>query len=219
MPPQNVLQRLHGAVAPSADQLEAYWRKVGAKALHYLGNRPLKLVRNVDGTIFYHKGKLPPIPESVHTVTIEKREGGEGTRVWVNSVAGLIALSRRLDAVELHPWNATVDEIETADQIVLDLDPGEGIELPFIVETALRLRELLHGEGLKPWPKVTGGKGYHVMAPLKEHMTHDQAHAYARQLAERFASTDRRYTVSAAMSRPPVTFSSTTCATAGALRP
>jgi len=199
--PENMLQLLHGAVAPDIDALQAYWRKVGPKALKYLGHRPLKLVRHVGSKVFYHKRKLPPIPEAVNTLTIEKREGGEGVRVWVDSVDGLIALSRGLDAVELHPWNATVDDIETADQIVLDLDPGGGIELPFVVETALRVRELMEAEGLKPWPKVTGGKGYHVMAPLTQRMTHDQARAYAKDLAERVASADRRFTTSAAMSR------------------
>jgi hypothetical protein len=31
-------------------------------------------------------------------------------------------------------------------------------------------------------PKVTGGKGIHVMAPLKEKITHDEAHAYAPRI-------------------------------------
>jgi bifunctional non-homologous end joining protein LigD len=197
--PENMLQLLHGAVAPDADALEAYWRKVGPKALKYLGRRPLKLVRRVGSKIFYHKRKLPPIPEGVKTLKIEKREGGEGVRVWVDDVAGLVALARGLEAVELHPWNATVDAIEVADQIVLDLDPGEGIERGFVVETALRVRALMEDEGLKPWPKVTGGKGYHVMAALTEGISHDQARAYARDLAERIVGTDRRYTTSASM--------------------
>jgi bifunctional non-homologous end joining protein LigD len=41
----------------------------------------LKLVRNVHGTIFYHRGSFPPIPDSVHQLKFEKREGGEGTRL------------------------------------------------------------------------------------------------------------------------------------------
>jgi bifunctional non-homologous end joining protein LigD len=120
-------------------------------------------------------------------------------RVWVDSVEGLIALSRGLETVELHPWNATVDDIETADQVVLDLDPGKGIEMAFVVETALRVRELMEDIGLNPWPKVTGGKGYHLMAALPERMMHDQAHRFAHELARRIAGKDRRYTTSASM--------------------
>jgi bifunctional non-homologous end joining protein LigD len=84
----------------------------------------------------------------VHTLTIEKREGGAGLRVWVDSVDGLVALSRGLEAIELHPWNATIDDIETPDQVVLDLDPGTGIEMAFVVETALRVREVMEDIGL-----------------------------------------------------------------------
>jgi hypothetical protein len=40
----------------------------------------LKLGRHVRGTAFFHKGKLPAALDIVHRLTIEKREGGEGTR-------------------------------------------------------------------------------------------------------------------------------------------
>jgi bifunctional non-homologous end joining protein LigD len=64
---------------PSKEELVAYWKKVGRRALAHLGNRPLKLVRHTHRTTFYHRGKLPPVPDSVHQLKIKKREGGEGT--------------------------------------------------------------------------------------------------------------------------------------------
>jgi bifunctional non-homologous end joining protein LigD len=73
-------------VPPSKEDLAAYWEKVWNRALAHLGRRPLKLVRHVKGTTFYHKAKLPPVPEPVRTLTIEKRERGEGTRLWVDSL-------------------------------------------------------------------------------------------------------------------------------------
>jgi bifunctional non-homologous end joining protein LigD len=182
----NILQLLPDAVAPGKPALQAYWRKVAKRALEHLGRRPLKLVRNVHGTIFYHRGAFPPIPDAVHQLKIEKREGGEGTRLWVDDLAGLLGLVE-IGAVELHPWNATVDDIELADRIVIDLDPGEGIEWDFVTETALALRDLLRAEGIKSWPKVTGSKGIHVMGPLEAPMPHDAARNYARKLAQKLA--------------------------------
>lgn len=41
--------------------------------------------------------------------------------------------------------------------------------------------------GLTPWPKLTGGKGIHVMADLDRRFTHDQAHSYARRLVSALA--------------------------------
>jgi bifunctional non-homologous end joining protein LigD len=201
VPRENILQLLPDAVVPTPEELEAYWRRVARPALKYLARRPLKLVRHVRGTTFYHKGPLPAIPASVRQLKVKKREGGEGTRVWVEDLAGLLGLVE-IGAVELHPWNSTVDDIEHPDVLVFDLDPGEGIEWPFVIETALALRELMRSEGLDSWPKVTGGKGLHVMVPVTRDLTHDAAHRYTRQLAQRLASRDPdRYTVSAALNQ------------------
>jgi bifunctional non-homologous end joining protein LigD len=203
VPKENILQLLPDAVAPTEAQLNAYWEKVAKRALVHLGNRPLKLVRRVGDTIFYHKGPLPPIPRSVHRLTVAKREGGKGVRVWVDDLAGLHGLVE-MGAVELHPWNAIVDDTEHADRLVFDLDPGVGVEWPFVIDTALELRRLLEEEGFATWPKVTGGKGLHIMAPLRDAISHDEAHRYSRALAERLAATDRgRYTVSASMAQRP----------------
>jgi bifunctional non-homologous end joining protein LigD len=198
VPRENILQLLPDAVAPSKEELDAYWERVWKPALAHLGRRPLKLVSHVRGTTFYHKGPLPQISEAVHRLTIEKREGGEGTRLWVDDLAGLLGLVE-IGAVELHPWNASVDDIEHPDMLVFDLDPGEGVAWEFVIETALRLRRMLEDEGLKPWPKLTGGKGLHLMAPLDATTDHDAARAYAKRMAQRLAATaPDRYTLASA---------------------
>jgi bifunctional non-homologous end joining protein LigD len=201
VPRENILQLLPDAVAPSKEELVRYWRKVGKRALHYLGGRPLKLVRHTHRTTFYHKGKLPPIPESVHQLRIAKREGGEGVRVWVDDIDGLIGLVA-MGAVELHPWAATVDDIERADRLVFDLDPGPGVAWDFVVETACSLKRILENEGHESWPKLTGGKGLHVMAPIEQRLAHDKARVYCRSLVERVAAAKpNAYTLSALPAR------------------
>jgi bifunctional non-homologous end joining protein LigD len=203
VPKENLLQLLPGAPVPSKEQLATYWTKVWRKALKYLGRRPLKLVRHVHGTTFYHKGPLPEIPPAVHRLTVQKREGGEGTRLWVDDLEGLLGLVK-IGALELHPWNSTVDDIEHPDVLVFDLDPGEGVAWPFVRETAVRLRELLKTEDHESWLKLTGGKGVHVMVPIEQSMTHDQAHSYCKRLAQRLAATDPdRYTTSATLAKRP----------------
>jgi bifunctional non-homologous end joining protein LigD len=83
--------------------------------------------------------------------------------------------------------------------LVFDLDSGEGIAWDFVIETALRLRRMLKDEGLKPWPKLTSGKGLHLMAALDPTMNHGQARAYAKRIAKRLAATaPDRYTIASA---------------------
>jgi DNA primase len=42
---------------------------------------------------------------TIHQLRIEKREGGQGTRLWVDDLEGYLGLVH-IGAVELHPWNA-----------------------------------------------------------------------------------------------------------------
>jgi bifunctional non-homologous end joining protein LigD len=188
VPRENSLQLLPDAVAPSKQELSKYWTRVWKKARPYLGHRPLKPVRHVRGTTFYHKGPLPKdIPKTVHQLRIEKPEGGQGTRLWVDNLEGFPGLVE-IGAVELHPWNAKVEDLEHADQIVIDLDPGEGVQWDAVVEAALRMRDLMKAEGVATWPKLTGGKGIHLMAPLKHPVSHDEAHRLARRLVSALAA-------------------------------
>jgi bifunctional non-homologous end joining protein LigD len=203
VPAENILQLLPDAVVPSREALARYWTKIAPQALRHLGNRPLKLVRHVRGTTFYHRGPLPPLPSSVHQLKLHKREGGEGIRLWVDDLDGLLGLAE-MGVVEVHPWGAKVDDIERPDVLVFDLDPGEGIDWEFVTHTALALREMLADEGLEAWPKLTGGKGLHLMVPIERSMLWDEAHRYCKQLAQKFADRDRaRYTLSAALAARP----------------
>lgn len=89
--------------------------------------------------------------------------------------------------------NATVDDIELADRIIIDIDPGGGVTWDAVVEAALHMRDVRKAEG-RSSPAT---RAIHVMAPLPERMTHDAAHGYARQLASVLAARyPNRYVLS-----------------------
>jgi bifunctional non-homologous end joining protein LigD len=200
VPPQNIMHLLPDAVIPDRHQLVSYWRSVGRRALKHLAKRPLTLVRSVNGVTFFHKGPLPPIPDADHQLRIAKREGGEGVRVWVDDLAGLLALLE-MDAVEIHPWGSTVNDIERPDLLIFDLDPGAGVEWEFVTETAIQMRYVLRKIGHRPWVKTSGGKGLHVMVPVARDRLWDEARSWARDFAAEFAKRDRRYTISSTVNR------------------
>lgn len=196
---ENVMRELDDAVVPTKDELKEYWKAVARDALPHLRRRPLTLVRSVGGHTFFHKGPLPPIPGAVHSLNFTKAEGSAGVRVWIDDLKGLLGLVD-MDVVEVHPWGATVDDIEHADLIVFDLDPGEGIAWDFVTATALALRKDLEVDGLQPWVKTTGGKGLHVMVPLEEKMAWRDVRLWTKAKMESFAERDKRYTTSSALS-------------------
>jgi bifunctional non-homologous end joining protein LigD len=100
------------------------------------------------------------VSEAVHQLRIAKREGGEGVCLGVDDLEGLLGPAE-IGIVEVHPWAATVDDYEHADQLPFDVDPGDGIAWELVIETTLGLRELL--KPIESWPKFTcasrAGKG------------------------------------------------------------
>jgi bifunctional non-homologous end joining protein LigD len=199
--PENIEQLLPDAVPPSKQALIAYWTTVHKLALPHLARRPLRLVRHVPPITFYHGKELPPMPEAVHQLKIARRGGGMTTRVWIDDLAGLLGLIA-MDAVELHPWHATVDDIEHPDQLAFNLKPRAGTSWPFVCETALGLQELLKRAGLRAWPKTTGGEELHVIAPIPPSHTHEQVREVAGAVAVRLAAADTRCTLKATDKRP-----------------
>jgi DNA primase len=81
---QSIMRVLPDAVVPSRNELVSYWPSVAPRALKHLRGRPLTLVRHVHGVTFFHKGPLPPIPDTVHHPELKKSTGDGGVRVWVD---------------------------------------------------------------------------------------------------------------------------------------
>jgi len=188
VPAANVMRLLPDAQPPSGAELAAYFEACGQACLAHLGHRPLTLVRCLAGTTFFHKGPLPPVPAAVHRVEVRKADGSRAPRLWVDDVAGLLGLVE-IGAVELHPWNARVEDIDRPDRLVFDLDPDQAVPWGEVTAAALALRTFLAGKGLDPWPKTTGGKGLHLIAPLPPGFGWAEVRRIARALAEDFAAT------------------------------
>ena len=105
---------------------------------------------------------------------------------------GYLALAQ-FGVVEFHTWGTHRQSLDRPDQIVFDLDPGEGISWREVVEAAVHIKGGLESLGLVPFVKTSGGKGYHVLVPLKPSADWDQvkdfAHDFARALEQ--AAPDR----------------------------
>lgn len=60
-----------------------------------------------------------------------------------------------------------LDDRKHPDQIVMDLDPGEGEPWEAVLDGARDVRARLDAAGHAAFVKTSGGKGLHVVAPLK----------------------------------------------------
>ena len=78
--------------------------------------------------------------------------------------------------------------------MILDLDPGEGVEFADVVAAAHAVREALTRTGLASFVKTTGGKGIHVVVPIARRQEWAEVKAFAR--GSRKGSRTTRPTVS-----------------------
>jgi bifunctional non-homologous end joining protein LigD len=129
------------------------------------------------------------MPKAIRTVTVDGDEW-----VYIEDRDGLIALVQS-GSLEIHPWGSTVRSIEKPDRIVLDFDPGPGVDWQAVIDGALEARERLKQYGLQSFVKTTGGKGLHVVAPLTPRLGWDEVKAFSRSIAAEMAADARdRYT-------------------------
>jgi bifunctional non-homologous end joining protein LigD len=178
--------------------LARYYEAVADWMVPHVADRPLSLVRcpaGDRGTCFYQKHAAPGVPKQVKRVRIRESGGGTASYLYVDDLPGVVALAQ-IGVLEIHPWATRVDRLERPDRLVLDLDPAPGLPWPRVVEAAEEARALLQDLGLVSFVKTTGGKGLHVVVPLRPEASWDALRAVGEGIgAEMTRRAPDRYTI------------------------
>jgi bifunctional non-homologous end joining protein LigD len=161
-----------------------YYEKVAERMLPYVSHRILSIVRcpkGISQTCFYKKH---PGPGSQGIVTTPVSNGRGDTEVYfyIESASGLIS-EAQMDTLEFHTWGSRVDELEKPDMLVFDLDPDEGMDLTTVRQGVQDLKSVLDELSLNSYLKTSGGKGYHVVVPLKPAGSWDAFRDFAKRIA------------------------------------
>jgi bifunctional non-homologous end joining protein LigD len=148
--------------------LARYLEAVGPWMMRHIEGRPCSIIRTPDGVFgdqrFFqrHAGK-----GSSALITEVEVFGDHKPYMQVDRPEALIALAQSA-ATEFHPWNCQPRQPEVPGRLVFDLDPDEAIPFDRVIEGALEVKARLEALGLAAFCKTTGGKGLHVVTPLKE---------------------------------------------------
>ncbi len=190
--PEKVLFKKEGK---TKQDVAEFYSAIAPVMLPYLQDRPLSLVRcpnGSEGTCFFQKHFTGKIPDSFHTFPVEE-ESGSGIYLSIDSREGLMELVQ-LNAFEIHAWNSNKDSYMSPDQIVMDFDPGPGVQWSEVVDAAFELKEMLDDLDLQSFVKLTGGKGLHVHIPVMPLYDWDQIKSFSQSLAlEMVARNPKRY--------------------------
>ncbi|MCK0509829.1 DNA ligase D [Aromatoleum buckelii] len=178
--------------------LAHYYEDIAPWLLPHVASRPLSLLRCPDGSeaeCFFQRHMGQERPGGVESFIWESSKDRR-SYLYVTDLEGVIGMVQR-GVVEFHTWGSTMPRADRPDRITIDLDPGPELAWARVVEAAQLVRGLLKELGLASFVKTTGGKGLHVVVPLRRgHQWGDVkrfAKAFATHLArilpDRFTAT------------------------------
>ncbi|MGJ7492335.1 DNA ligase D [Variovorax sp. ZT4R33] len=171
-------------------ELAAYYQAASAVMLPHLKGRPVSLVRapeGIGGELFFQKhakdSDMPGI-----TLLDASLDRDHDPLLQLDRIEGLMSAAQ-MNVVEFHSWNATSSAIDRPDRMTFDLDPGEGVEWGQMQEAALLMRTLLDELGLVGFLKTSGGKGLHVLVPIRRHFGWDAVKGFSQAVVQHMAQT------------------------------
>jgi len=178
---------------PTKLDLALYYARVGDWLLSEVAGRPLSLVRCPNGEAkdcFYQRNPAAGMPAAIRRTTLPPVGDDEAeTVLHIEDAAGLLALAQ-FGVVEIHCRGSRIAHPERPDRLVFDLDPDEGLAWRRVVEAALLLRDRLGALGFVPFVKTTGGKGLHVVTPVKPQLDWPAIIPFAEGFAATLAKAD-----------------------------
>jgi bifunctional non-homologous end joining protein LigD len=181
----NADRRIFGASGKTKGELADYYYRMADHILPWLSNRPLSLVRcpqGIKAKCFFQKHLTVGWGKHVDSAMIKEGDGTAEPLFIVNSTEALLECVQ-MGTIEFHGWGARADAIECPDRLVFDLDPDEKLDFDDVKRAARDIHDHLAEMGLVTYAMLSGGKGVHVIAPLKASTDWDAV----KDFAERFA--------------------------------
>lgn len=166
-----------------------HYAQVAALMHPHLKARPTSLVRapsGIGGELFFQKhAEATSIPGI--KLLDPALDPGHEPLLEIPSTAALLAATQ-VNVIEFHTWNATTRAIHKPDRMTFDLDPGEGVAWPQVQEAAQLVHAFLDELKLASFLKTSGGKGLHVVVPLKRQYDFDTVKDFSQAIVIHLAA-------------------------------
>jgi bifunctional non-homologous end joining protein LigD len=156
-------------------------------------DRPTSVIRCPEGTAqacFFQKHMIPGL-KHVGSAKLKEESGAQASYIYPRDAASVIELVQ-FGVLEFHPWGATVEQPDLADRVVFDLDPGSDVAWERVTAAARLVHRRLAQLGLESFLRTTGGKGLHVVVPLKPGCPWPQVKDFSRAFASTLAQAHPR---------------------------
>ncbi len=169
--------------------LARYYALVAPLMLEHLKGRPVSFLRapaGIQGEFFFQKHLEAAMPG---VKSLPAKLDPDHPPLLEVPTAEAIMSAVQMNVVEFHTWNAVKTSIGKPDRMLFDLDPGEGVQWPAMQQAANLVRVLLEEIGLRAWLKTSGGKGLHVVVPLRKQYDWDTVKRFSQVIVQHLART------------------------------
>jgi bifunctional non-homologous end joining protein LigD len=173
-------------------QLADYYRSVGAIMLPWIARRPISLVRCPQGrakACFFQKHDAGSFGDNVQKIAIREKDGSTEDYLWIDSIGGIISCVQ-MGTIEFHGWGSRSDDVERPDRLIFDLDPDKDLAFDSVKKAAVDLKIHLADLGLVSFALLSGGKGVHVVVPLKPNAEWPAVKDFADRFSHALATAD-----------------------------
>ena len=143
-----------------------HYVRVAPYILPVIDNRPLvmkRLPNGVDAPHFYQHRAPDLPPPGVRSETLPADD--VPSRLIGGSLKTLLYMAQ-LASISMDPWFSTMDDLSSADQVAIDLDPQPGATFAQILDVARWVQEELDRVNVPGFPKTSGSEGLHIFIPL-----------------------------------------------------
>ncbi len=181
-----------------------YYLAVGEGILRALRERPTTLERWPGGVI--PGAKLSTRADHTGDAFYQKRVPTKGVPEWIESAEikfpsmrtaeelcpvdlAHVAWAAQLGTIVFHPWPVRRSDVDSPDELRIDLDPQPGADFADVVTVAGVVKEILDDLGWVGFPKTSGGRGVHVYVRISPQWSFTQvrraAIAFGREIERR----------------------------------
>jgi len=143
-----------------------HYARMAPYILPVVHNRPLvmkRLPNGVDAPFFYQHRAPDAPPPGVRSESLPKDD--VPARLIGGSLKTLLYMAQ-LASISMDPWFSTMADLNSADQVAIDLDPQPGATFEQILDVARWVQEELDRVNVPGFPKTSGSEGLHIFIPL-----------------------------------------------------
>lgn len=167
-----------------------YYKQMSTILLPYFKNRPATLhyyPKGIKGFSFYKRdfADQDEHKELFSTASYEEISQDKTIKVpLIDSAAGLLWFVSK-GGFEFHLWSSKMPNYKKPDIAIFDLDANKNTPFKNVLKAAWHLNELLISNGLKGYPKTTGGTGMHIYVPIISKYSFEYVRSWVKNISEK----------------------------------